>query len=187
MQIGRTDAAQIGAAFHKVGGKSVAQDMRRDLVGIQPRFYRHGLQQLVEPLARQKALSRARTEEIPFGMGAARSLGQKFRPHLQISGDGGARLTLLNPDHAAGERYIAVSVSDSGPGIARENLPRLTERFYRVEGQKSGERAGTGLGLAIVKHIMNRHKGGLAVESAPGEGTTFTAYFPAFRSDAATG
>jgi two-component system phosphate regulon sensor histidine kinase PhoR len=92
--------------------------------------------------------------------------------------EGGSRLSLLKPDHAAGERYAAISVTDSGPGIARENLPRLTERFYRVEGQKSGERSGTGLGLAIVKHIVNRHKGGLAVESVAGEGATFTAYFP---------
>jgi Signal transduction histidine kinase len=69
-------------------------------------------------------------------------------------------------------------VRDHGPGMAREHLPRLTERFYRVEGQKSGERQGTGLGLAIVKHIMNRHQGGLVVESAPGLGAAFTAWFP---------
>lgn len=90
----------------------------------------------------------------------------------------GAHLSLLTPDHAAGRRYVALSVRDAGPGIAREHLPRLTERFYRVEGQKSGERSGTGLGLAIVKHILNRHRGGLAVESAEGAGATFTAYLP---------
>lgn len=88
-----------------------------------------------------------------------------------------ARLSLLTPDHAD-QLYAVLRVSDSGPGIKREHLPRLTERFYRVEGQKSGERLGTGLGLAIVKHIMNRHQGGLAVESAEGEGATFIAYFP---------
>ncbi|MEO8114445.1 MAG: ATP-binding protein [Phenylobacterium sp.] len=88
-----------------------------------------------------------------------------------------ARLSLLTPDHAA-DTYAALRVSDAGAGIAREHLPRLTERFYRVEGQKSGERAGTGLGLAIVKHIANRHRGGMAVESALGEGTTFTVYLP---------
>lgn len=91
--------------------------------------------------------------------------------------NGAARLSLLAPDHPE-EGYVRLRVSDGGVGIARENLPRLTERFYRVEGQKSGERSGTGLGLAIVKHIVNRHRGGLVVESAPGEGTTFTAYFP---------
>ena len=70
------------------------------------------------------------------------------------------------------------SVEDTGIGVDSRHLPRLTERFYRVEGQKSGERLGTGLGLAIVKHIVNRHRGGLVVESAIGAGTTFTAYLP---------
>ncbi len=93
--------------------------------------------------------------------------------------EGAARMSLLTPDREAGLQYAAVTVRDHGPGMAREHLPRLTERFYRVEGQKSGgERPGTGLGLAIVKHIVNRHRGGLVVESAPGEGAAFTAYFP---------
>jgi two-component system phosphate regulon sensor histidine kinase PhoR len=95
-----------------------------------------------------------------------------------LGGQSGAnRLSLLTPDPGP-RRYAAVRVAGSGDGIAREHLPRLTERFYRVEGQKSGERSGTGLGLAIVKHIVNRHRGGLVVESTPGEGATFTAYFP---------
>ena len=93
-------------------------------------------------------------------------------------GDGATRLPLVTPDREPGLRYAAVTVRDHGPGLAREHLPRLTERFYRVEGQKSGERSGTGLGLAIVKHIVNRHRGGLTVESAPGKGAKFTAYFP---------
>ena len=93
--------------------------------------------------------------------------------------DGLTRLPLLTPDREAGVLYAAVIVRDHGPGIAREHLPRLTERFYRVEGQKSGgDRPGTGLGLAIVKHIVNRHRGGLTVVSAPGEGAAFSAYFP---------
>lgn len=93
-------------------------------------------------------------------------------------GVGATRLPLVTPDRETGQRYAAVTVRDHGPGLAREHLPRLTERFYRVEGQKSGERQGTGLGLAIVKHIVNRHRGGLTVESAPGQGAAFTAYFP---------
>jgi two-component system phosphate regulon sensor histidine kinase PhoR len=95
-----------------------------------------------------------------------------------------ARLSLLTPDHADA-RYAAIRVGDSGPGLKREHLPRLTERFYRVEGQKSGERLGTGLGLAIVKHIMNRHHGGMAVESMEGEGAAFVVYFPLTRPTAA--
>lgn len=88
-----------------------------------------------------------------------------------------ARLSLLTPDQGP-ELYSVVRVTDTGQGIARENLPRLTERFYRVKGQKSGERAGTGLGLAIVKHIVNRHRGGMIVESLEGRGTTFSVYIP---------
>jgi two-component system phosphate regulon sensor histidine kinase PhoR len=89
-----------------------------------------------------------------------------------------SHLSLLTPDHVAGRRYVALRVRDHGPGIARTYLPRLTERFYRVEGQKSGEHSGTGLGLAIVKHITNRHRGGLAVESVEGQGAAFTVYLP---------
>jgi two-component system phosphate regulon sensor histidine kinase PhoR len=91
---------------------------------------------------------------------------------------GAAHMALLTPDHAVDQRYVALRVSDTGPGMAREHLPRLTERFYRVEGQRVKERPGTGLGLAIVKHIVNRHRGGLTVESLQGEGTTFCVYLP---------
>lgn len=89
-----------------------------------------------------------------------------------------SRLSLLTPDQTGEEIYVYLRINDSGPGIQREYLPRLAERFYRIEGQKSGERSGTGLGLAIVKHIMNRHRGGLAVESLEGEGAAFIVYFP---------
>ena len=98
--------------------------------------------------------------------------------------EGAVHLSLLTPDHAPDRRYAALRVADQGPGIARANLPRLTERFFRVEGQKSGEHAGTGLGLAIVKHIVNRHRGGLTVESAEGKGAAFTAYVPILRREA---
>ena len=70
-------------------------------------------------------------------------------------------------------RYT-IAVTDQGPGIAPEHLPRLTERFYRVDVASSREKGGTGLGLAIVKHILNRHRGELAITSAPGRGSTFT-------------
>lgn len=90
----------------------------------------------------------------------------------------GTRLSLETPDRETGVKYAVVTVRDHGPGMAREHLPRLTERFYRVEGQKSGERQGTGLGLAIVRHIIIRHRGGLSVDSALGQGAIFTAAFP---------
>jgi len=67
-----------------------------------------------------------------------------------------------------------VTVRDFGPGIAAEHLPRLTERFYRVDDASSRDKGGTGLGLALVKHIVNRHRGKLAIASTPGEGAAFT-------------
>jgi two-component system phosphate regulon sensor histidine kinase PhoR len=77
-------------------------------------------------------------------------------------------------------RY-AISVIDEGPGIAPEHLPRLTERFYRIDVASSREKGGTGLGLAIVKHILNRHRGELAIASRPGKGSSFTLLLDAAR------
>jgi two-component system phosphate regulon sensor histidine kinase PhoR len=77
-----------------------------------------------------------------------------------------------------GEREVQVSVRDYGPGIAPEHVPRLTERFYRVNVRESRDQGGTGLGLALVKHILNRHRGRLSIESSPGAGATFTIYLP---------
>ncbi|MBV6631665.1 MAG: PAS domain-containing protein [Alphaproteobacteria bacterium] len=74
---------------------------------------------------------------------------------------------------------IEIAVQDRGPGIPREHLPRLTERFYRVDPARSRAAGGTGLGLAIVKHIINRHRGRLSVDSVVDEGSTFTIYLPA--------
>ncbi|HUI14001.1 MAG TPA: ATP-binding protein [Xanthobacteraceae bacterium] len=79
---------------------------------------------------------------------------------------------------ADGEPEAQVSVRDYGPGIAPEHLPRLTERFYRVDVTESRAQGGTGLGLALVKHILNRHRGRLTIDSAPGEGATFTIHLP---------
>ena len=73
------------------------------------------------------------------------------------------------------------SVRDTGPGIEREHLPRLTERFYRVDGSRSRETGGTGLGLSIVKHVVQRHGGELDIQSEPGKGSTFRLVLPAAR------
>lgn len=74
--------------------------------------------------------------------------------------------------------WVSVTVSDHGPGIAREHLPRLTERFYRVDEARSRGTGGTGLGLAIVKHIVERHRGTLEIRSEPGAGTTVSVRLP---------
>ena len=76
---------------------------------------------------------------------------------------------------------LEISVRDTGPGIGPEHLPRLTERFYRVDRSRSRETGGTGLGLAIVKHVVQRHGGELRIESLPGTGSTFAIQLPAAR------
>ena len=75
---------------------------------------------------------------------------------------------------------VAVAVIDQGEGIARQHLPRLTERFYRVDTARSRDLGGTGLGLAIVKHIVSRHRGALEIDSEMGQGSRFTIFLPQF-------
>ncbi len=95
------------------------------------------------------------------------------------------RLSTEAPPSLPGEsEYLAVSVHDQGEGIPVEHLPRLTERFYRVDTARSRELGGTGLGLAIVKHIASRHRGALTIDSTPGEGSVFTVYLPVTQPEA---
>jgi two-component system phosphate regulon sensor histidine kinase PhoR len=96
-------------------------------------------------------------------------------------GRSGTPITVqLAPEPAAANQpaTVRVTVSDHGDGIAAEHLPRLTERFYRVDSQRSRTMGGTGLGLAIVKHIVERHRGRLEIESRPGEGTRVSVLLP---------
>lgn len=85
---------------------------------------------------------------------------------------------IVRADAADGKGPCSASVIDFGPGIAPEHVPRLTERFYRVDAEESRRHRGTGLGLAIVKHIITRHRARLQVESRPGHGARFIVQFP---------
>ncbi len=91
------------------------------------------------------------------------------------------RISLRGPGYEPRLRRdgVRIVVADTGVGIDPHHIPRLTERFYRVDSHRSREMGGTGLGLAIVKHIVNRHRGRLWVDSALGEGTRFTVILPA--------
>jgi two-component system phosphate regulon sensor histidine kinase PhoR len=100
---------------------------------------------------------------------------------MKYASEGGlAEIRVDRVDYAPALRgpAVAISVTDRGPGIAPEHIPRLTERFYRADAHRSRDRGGTGLGLAIVKHILNRHRGSLRIESELGKGSRFTVLLP---------
>jgi two-component system phosphate regulon sensor histidine kinase PhoR len=102
---------------------------------------------------------------------------------LKYGASGGKVLvSLMSGASSDGAAEVRAVVRDFGPGIAPEHLPRLTERFYRVDVGDSRAQGGTGLGLSLVKHIVNRHRGRLLIESVPKSGATFTACFPQNRT-----
>jgi len=115
-------------------------------------------------------------------LGSARELRSAFANlagnAVRYTPDGGEIVLRWSAEGQTGGRF---SVHDSGIGIAREHLPRLTERFYRVDRGRSREAGGTGLGLAIVKHVLERHQAVLQIESEQGRGSTFSAVFPPHR------
>ena len=169
------DLAGATPAFERAQGRcvTIALDAERGASTIDGD--RDEIIQVIQNLVDNGIKYSAPGQSVEVSVRRGLALGDAPGPRTE----GAARLSLLTPDREAGVVYAAVTVRDHGPGMVREHLPRLTERFYRVEGQKSGgDRPGTGLGLAIVKHIVNRHRGGLVVESAVGEGAAFTAYFP---------
>jgi two-component system, OmpR family, phosphate regulon sensor histidine kinase PhoR len=96
-------------------------------------------------------------------------------------------ITVSRGQTRAGAPEARVAVRDYGPGIPPEHLPRLTERFYRVDVTDSRAQGGTGLGLALVKHVLNRHGGRLTIESTLGAGATFTIHLPLLTEDSRLG
>ncbi len=145
----------------------------------------------LEPLAseRQVAIELVLPEEPVVVAGDTeellRLLENLIENGLKYGASGGrVVVTLAAPADGESGGEVRLAVRDFGPGIAPEHLPRLTERFYRVDVGDSRAQGGTGLGLSLVKHILNRHRGRLAIESVPGQGATFTAYFPATKTDA---
>nr|WP_236599639.1 phosphate regulon sensor histidine kinase PhoR [Ramlibacter alkalitolerans] len=145
-----------------------------------------GLMAQCEQEARALAAVQAKTLRLVFdagdGMAVAGAPGELqsalsnlVSNAVRYTPSGGTVEVRASPTPQGG---VALSVRDTGPGIAPEHLPRLTERFYRVDRSRSRESGGTGLGLAIVKHIVQRHGGELRIESAPGRGSTFTMVLP---------
>jgi two-component system phosphate regulon sensor histidine kinase PhoR len=139
----------------------------------------------LEPLARERQvtidLELPRTQVVIAGdrEELLRLFENLIENALKYGASGGkVMLSLTSAISGEGMPEVRVMVRDFGPGIAPEHLPRLTERFYRVDVGDSRAQGGTGLGLSLVKHIVNRHRGRLLIESAPNEGAAFTACFP---------
>jgi len=135
------------------------------------------------PLAQESGVSVERTfPDLPVTVPGDRDeLFQVFQNLLENAckyGQSGGRVAVsVQPaPEGAGASF---SVRDFGPGIAEEHIPRITERFYRVDAATSRAQKGTGLGLAIVKHILTRHRGWLSIDSRPGKGAAFTVHLPA--------
>lgn len=129
-------------------------------------------------------LSLIADEAVADVMGDPDQLSQVFTNLIENAikyGDGEVRVEIARQDQSPGVKGLAVAVrvSDNGEGIDPVHIPRLTERFYRVDSHRSREMGGTGLGLAIVKHIVNRHRGRLKVESDLGQGSRFSVVLPA--------
>ncbi|KAA9009183.1 ATP-binding protein [Histidinibacterium aquaticum] len=119
---------------------------------------------------------------VPGDEGQLRQVFSNLLENAIKYGRGGGRIELRLTEPAFEPRLrvqgVRLSVRDHGEGIASHHIARLTERFYRVDAHRSRQVGGTGLGLAIVKHIVNRHRGRLRVESAPGKGSEFTVILP---------
>lgn len=116
--------------------------------------------------------------DLPAVPGDADQLVQVFRNLIENAIKYGREGGYIRVTAQAAGDTVRVAVADDGPGIPREHISRLTERFYRVDSARSRRLGGTGLGLAIVKHIVNRHRGGFRIESEVGQGSTFFVTLP---------
>jgi len=170
--------------------------MPRDRVALSPL-----LRQIAETLElrageRDIRICLAVPPDLPDVLGDRDELAQVFQNLIDNAikyGRSGSEITLRaetasrpNWGSSSSENaMVCVAVCDHGEGIPHEHLPRLTERFYRVDTARSREMGGTGLGLAIVKHILNHHRGFLEVESTPGVGSVFTVFLRAHSAQSA--
>ncbi|MEL6723933.1 MAG: ATP-binding protein [Pseudomonadota bacterium] len=135
------------------------------------------LAQVVQNLASNAIKYASAGGEVQIAVGTAPTMAEAATACSRQSVDA-KRALLLQPYASSEAPAVWVRVTDDGAGISEQHLPRLGERFYRVDESRGGKIEGTGLGLAIVKHIMARHRGGLAVESVQGQGTAFGVWMP---------
>jgi two-component system phosphate regulon sensor histidine kinase PhoR len=162
LTLSRLESADHALKDEPVDVPDLAQALKAEAESLSRGRHRIGLQ------LESGAWLKGSLQEIRSALGNLVSNAVRYTPS-------GGEITLAWREQA-GEGVF--SVTDTGEGIATEHIPRLTERFYRVDRSRSRETGGTGLGLAIVKHVLTRHGARLEVRSAPGKGSTFSAVFP---------
>lgn len=140
----------------------------------------HSVRSLMETRAgeMEKQIHLKAAEMPLYAAGNGDQLTQVFANLVDNGLKYGASATAVMIELSASDGNIIIRVIDEGDGIPAEHIPRLTERFYRVDSDRSRKLGGTGLGLAIVKHIVNRHRGELTIASSPGKGSVFTVNLP---------
>ncbi|MBY0336833.1 MAG: two-component sensor histidine kinase, partial [Acetobacteraceae bacterium] len=171
------DLARVETQEHlpPSGEADLAAVLRAEAEALQPLLAARGTTLLVEA-----------PDGLPLAAPAdAGQIAQVARNLLENAIRHGRPNGTVRADIVAGPRAgVTLTVTDDGPGIPREHIPRLTERFYRVDRARGRSDGGTGLGLSIVKHIVVRHRGQLSIESEPGQGARFRVWLPAARDRA---
>ena len=165
LTLSRLESADHGLKDEPVNVAELAHSLKAEAESLSRGRHRVNLQ------LESGASLKGSLQEIRSALGNLVSNAVRYTPE-------GGEITLVWRERA-GEGVF--SVTDTGEGIAAEHIPRLTERFYRVDRSRSRETGGTGLGLAIVKHVLTRHGARLEIQSTPGKGSTFSAVFPAQR------
>jgi two-component system phosphate regulon sensor histidine kinase PhoR len=169
------DLARVEMSEHQPpeGEADIGAILRAEAAAMEPLLATRGARLRIDAPQGAMRVAPADAEQLAQ---VVRNLMENAIRHGRAGGLVRGRLEAAERSAAPG---VMLSVIDDGPGIPPEHIPRLTERFYRVDRGRSRAAGGTGLGLAIVKHIVARHRGHLAIESEPGSGATFRIWLPA--------
>jgi two-component system phosphate regulon sensor histidine kinase PhoR len=157
-----------------VGRADLAAIARAEAAALEP-LLRGRRMTLVEALHEAAVAAPADADQLAQ---VVRNLLDNAVRHGREAGEVRLSVERAEAGGGGGRPGVTLTVADNGPGIRREHIPRLTERFYRVDRGRSRAAGGTGLGLAIVKHIVNRHRGQLSIDSEEGAGARFRVWLP---------
>lgn len=176
LDLGQAVAETLAALQHTGDARGLTLNLQRPEDPLLLMGDEGEIKQVVRNLVENAMKYAPENTDITLTLGASVSLDEA-QTQAARSWAGAGRITLRAPEQKTGSA-VWFQVRDHGQGVAQEYLPRLGERFFRVDDSRGGPIEGTGLGLAIVKHIIARHRGGFAVESRYGEGASFSVWFP---------